>query len=133
VTIYIVTEGEYSDYHIEGTFSTEALAEGYIAAKGEKAGRSWDPGIEEWILDEDAGAEWRTQYRCALCPSDGGLLWEDENDALARPGKRSEDGWANEHAIVGTSYVSAEHAQKLAIEARQKWLRERTLTEEPAR
>lgn len=45
--IYIVTEGEYSDYHICAVFSTREKAEEYVQSHGT------DYGIEEYDLDED--------------------------------------------------------------------------------
>lgn len=45
--IYIVTEGEYSDYHICAVFSTIKKAKEYVQCHGT------DYGIEEYILDED--------------------------------------------------------------------------------
>lgn len=47
--IYIVTEGEYSDYSINNVFSTEEKAKEFIAERG--------GGIEEFELDPD----WRNE------------------------------------------------------------------------
>ena len=46
--IYLVTEGEYSGYHIEGVFSSRELAEKYIS------GDCKDGSIEEYYLDDKA-------------------------------------------------------------------------------
>lgn len=43
--IWVVTEGEYSDYAIVGTFSTKENAEACIAVLGDCT------RVEEWILD----------------------------------------------------------------------------------
>ena len=45
--IYIVTSGEYSEYHIDAVFSTKELADDYIQQNGT------DYGIEEYNLDEE--------------------------------------------------------------------------------
>lgn len=48
MTLYVVTEGEYSDYHIVGIYSTKEQAE---KVKKYHSGW-WDyPDIEEWELD----------------------------------------------------------------------------------
>jgi hypothetical protein len=47
--IYIVTSGEYSDYHILGTFSTKEIAEDFIALLGEP--EYSERRIEEFELD----------------------------------------------------------------------------------
>jgi len=50
VTVYVVLAGEYSDYSLEGVFSSRE--------KAEKFAERWDPGkpysvvrIEEWVVD----------------------------------------------------------------------------------
>lgn len=51
--IYVVTCGTYSDYHIEGIFSSKAKANAYIKKYGAKE-KFWDtPIIEEWILTKN--------------------------------------------------------------------------------
>jgi hypothetical protein len=50
--VYIVSEGEYSDYHINGVYSTKEKAE--FAHKLFGIGEDWDGKpveIEEWELD----------------------------------------------------------------------------------
>lgn len=50
--VYIVTEGCYSDYHIEACFSTKKKAQEFIN-NAKKVENFWDePTIEEWELDE---------------------------------------------------------------------------------
>lgn len=49
--VYIVTSGEYSDYHIDACFSTKQKAQEFIR-NAEKTEELWDrPRIEEWDLD----------------------------------------------------------------------------------
>lgn len=49
--VYIVTSGEYSDYHIDACFSTKQKAQEYIK-NVEKTKEFWGkPSIEEWDLD----------------------------------------------------------------------------------
>lgn len=45
---YVVTAGEYSDYRIEGVFSSREKAEEYINHSTDKDLN----GIDEWVLDE---------------------------------------------------------------------------------
>ena len=57
--IYIVTSGEYSDYHIDAVFSTKELAEDYIQHNGT------DYRIEECNLDEEIDRNtklWRVEF-----------------------------------------------------------------------
>lgn len=46
--VYVVTAGEYSDYRIEGIFSSRKKAEEYI----NNSTKMYLNGIDEWILDE---------------------------------------------------------------------------------
>lgn len=43
--VYLVTSGEYSDYHVDAVFSTRKMAKEYIDIKGT------DYGIEEYDID----------------------------------------------------------------------------------
>ncbi len=57
--IYIVTSGEYSEYHIDAVFSTKKLAEDYIQQNGT------DYRIEEYNLDEEIDRNtklWRVEF-----------------------------------------------------------------------
>lgn len=56
VTIFIVTQGDYSDYRIRAVFSSRELAETYVSGMGKKYDT---PEIEEWALD--AGEEFICQ------------------------------------------------------------------------
>jgi len=49
--VYIVTEGVYSDYHIEAVFSSKAEAEEYIDKLKELDYCYSEPQIEEWFID----------------------------------------------------------------------------------
>lgn len=52
--IYVVTDGEYSDYHIEACFSTKKKAQQYIKNVKKVQGKYYDPDIEEWDLDSSS-------------------------------------------------------------------------------
>ena len=45
--IYVVTSGRYSDYHIDGVFDNEKLAQGFIVAFANNT----DMNVEEWTLN----------------------------------------------------------------------------------
>lgn len=46
--VYVVTEGEYSSYHIQAIFSDCATAEKYCACRNRN-----EPEIEEWKIDDE--------------------------------------------------------------------------------
>ena len=52
--VYIVTDGEYSGYHIEACFSTKKKAQEYIKNSKKVNGKYYYPDIEEWELDSNS-------------------------------------------------------------------------------
>ena len=52
--VYIVTEGEYSDYRIEACFSTKKKAQEYVKNAEKIRSSYYYPYIEEWDLDEQS-------------------------------------------------------------------------------
>lgn len=110
-TIYVVTSGDYSDYGIEAMFSTREKAQAYIDARNLN---DYDEGreVNEWIVDEQEGWLMRPQWEAHIRNEPPSIR---DRDAAIRRGK--------EVAYI-TSYVSPEHALKLAAEVRQQWLRE---------
>lgn len=66
--IYIVTEGEYSDYHICAVYSTREKAEEYVQCKGT------DYKIEEHDLDEEIKRE--VKLWCVVFDLDNGEVIE---------------------------------------------------------
>src|SRR5436190_8000413 len=120
MTIYIVTEGTYSDYHIEGAFSSRERADEYVKIReGEKY--RYEVSVEEYELDEELKKSYITIYKIRVLLHDGRVdkEWEDRG--------YFKDNYSNKVIFrteaIGESVISKEHALKLAIEARQEWLR----------
>lgn len=123
--VYIVSDGEYSDYAIQGIFSTEVVANAYKDAC-HPLGQ-----VEAWDVDERAGASLRPCWKVMIQIDDGSVIetWSTQTEALG-----TERGGAFRFQAIGRcpvrvsalSYVSASHALKLAVEERQAWLREAT-------
>ena len=84
--IYIVTSGEYSDYHIDAVFTTKEKAVDYV----EQHGTCYN--IEEYDLDEEV--EKKTQlWHIVFCVEDGKL-----NEASPTS--------YNRNRVVDTCYIS---------------------------
>jgi len=49
-TVFVVTQGDYSDYHITGIYTKRELAQAAVEHV-EKEGGYYSPSIEEWIVD----------------------------------------------------------------------------------
>lgn len=124
--VYVVTAGCYSDYGIEAIFSTRELAEDYIVANPKKYSGYND--IAEWTVDERAGWVPRKGWYLHLGLSDGSVGNKGSETSTADPNARNEEPYFMPDYVRVTSYVSAEHALKLAVEARQAWLREKGIT-----
>lgn len=90
MTLYVLTRGEYSDYRIEGIYSTRELAERY-----EKfLPKSQNPYIEEWEIDKPplACSEGYTQVWRVWTGNDGEDCVEEDADDLDCYGGEMEDG-----------------------------------------
>lgn len=62
--VYVVTEGEYSDYHIVGAFATREAAEKYCAVRHGSCSDLGDPiNIEEYELQDGSNIQCDKVYR----------------------------------------------------------------------
>ena len=124
-TIYVVTNGCYSDYHICGVFTDETAAEEYCNALNDP-----DAQVEGWTANEKRGWVLRMVYVASIWLSSGNLYNEyshtEEGDPNLRvPDNSCEISGEGEQALVhARSFVSKGHAMKLAVEGRQAKLRE---------
>jgi len=127
MVLYVVTDGDYSDYHIEGVFSTAEEARDYVSQF------AYPPSVEEWTLDELAGAVMGPVYSVQIDLVTGEIRRQHEERKVRRP-----DGPCIVHGpwyergvprlLRVESPVSTDHALKVAVERRQQWLRERSPT-----
>lgn len=129
-TVYVVTSGEYSDYGIHAIFSTRALADAYIKrALAAPATYHSEFNVEEWYVDRESAARAHYVWTAGVLIADGSVPERGGHDEFAIPKSSAEvikavpvyDGNGIARA---RSHKSAEHALKLATEARQKHLRE---------
>ena len=139
-TIYAVTSGCYSDYGIVGIFLDKAAAEKCVYMINAGTHHGDDASIEEYV-----DGKWinmtkilRPLYISAIGLETGEDIesWKEKElvsvtDRTPRYGATSVvwekfmcDRIKEFHAI-GRSYISHEHAHKLAVEARQKFLAEK--------
>jgi hypothetical protein len=130
-TIYVVTTGCYSDYRIQAVFDDKPMAEAWVAEHNKDYDKDDDYAarIEKYPLNEQAGYIRRNLYCCAISLATGDVTHESNFEgSLASPHARAGEinvyPNPNCNEAVAESYVSAEHARKLAVEARQKHLRE---------
>ncbi len=141
--VYLVTSGSYSDYAIDGAFSTRELAQAYIdKAKGicqadgsyDVGNVYWasDAGIEEWPLDKESDAKQFTFWTVGMMADDGSVIEAVRSsqefghpESLVTQLAVPVPMYNNRLIIRVRSVKSGDHALKLAAEARQRWLRER--------
>ena len=133
-SVWVVDSGDYSDYRVNKIFSTKELAERWV---------NGDPefDIYEWPLDDDKEMIRRKCYSTTIYfvpyksfrgefkvgEINSGYVSFEEALPTARI-KPAILGNQNEFLIT-YSYISQEHANKLAIEGYQAWLRHRKLEE----
>ena len=128
--VWLYTEGSYSSYCVDAVFSTKEKADAYAAERGE------DGAIEEWDIDQFAGYVRRPWWMCRIDRETGDVIERGKGTEVISPHERGHveshksgrayprKGWYD--AITATSFVSEQHALKLAAEARQAHLRNQT-------
>ncbi len=132
--VHVVTTGQYSDYRIAAIFSARDAAERYLHVN-DTGEHPYDTGrIEEWSIDEISEPVSVIPWQASIDCDTGEIMWTHKANwsEVIQRGMRA--GPVDIHEvtdqprkawIIVTSYASEEHAKKLAIEARQKWLREK--------
>lgn len=131
-SVWVVQKGSYSDRRIIGIFSSEEAARDYLGDALPDDRMEYD--VEGWKLDAlkeerlvkvyhafveadgTAGPEDRYSYDYMVVSPD----WCDSSHPKSYP-----NGYTT--SACGKSTRSFEHAMKLAVEARQAWLRERAV------
>lgn len=137
-SVFVVTDGQYSDYHIVAIFATkeeaEAFTNGAVGSKS-RSGYESDVDIVEWLLGppKDDSDEYRPTWQVWVDLETGDLSKEQFTLAGNCEHQRHPERWSDSglHIIPGhyrlawgASTVSEEHALKVAAEARQAYLRE---------
>ena len=124
--IYLAASGEYSDYHIDGAFSTKE--------KADNCAKKNHGFVETFPLDERM--EWicRNAWQTSMYISDGRIdksfTHQNEWNVFAPPAIKirsiqHECDFKGFDCLTVSSYVSQTHSIKIAVELRQKILRER--------
>jgi hypothetical protein len=145
--VYIVTQGSYSDYRIAAVHSTRELAEAHVARLTELTDPN-EPAFGEYEVDEPGSIpEVVPEYYATIFLATGELFdghrprpdyrWPGAaSRKVAACGGGGERVWVNDGSysqqparIEVTSRVSQEHARKVAVERRQRWLRENKVVE----
>lgn len=122
--VYVATKGEYSDYRIVGVFSTQDKADECIS-KLERP-----TSVIEYEVDEMASAKEIPVYRCYIeLTADGKLVDLGSMEEFRAPRSVEVETYPASQRIYVSSAVSREHAEKVAIEKRQEWLRNQTRRE----
>lgn len=125
--VYVVTVGEYSDYHTEGIFSTREFAERFCS---ELIAIGDTPNIDEWVLNQRSNDRAMKVYVVTIDMQTGQV--QELGSAVRVVDPRytntvSFQRWCGKelHTVKQIdSAVSLEHAIKVAVEARQAFLRE---------
>lgn len=121
--VFIVTEGEYSDYGIVAVFLTREEAEDFLYSAHKRVAN-----IETWKigLPKD-GSMYRTVYNVFLDLVTGDELTAHRHESIELRPENWSYVWRNrsDKPYVGArSLVSFDHALKLAAEGRQRVLRD---------
>lgn len=123
--VFIVEHGEYSNYQIDGVFSSQEKVDEFLArrVRPESAlDESYD--VREVMVDEELEKFHLPFYQCNLRISDGAIEYEQDRSPDWHRPDYSEAFKFSDTTVIGYSVISAEHARKVAAEFRQKLLRE---------
>jgi len=132
-TVYVVTTGCYSDYSIRGVFSSEAKAKRYIVNCKASADCYWTDfnDIEKYALDAGLLERSFHCWNCGIALDNGQVLEAvQESTRYGIPHSKTyvaEDvpRYNGRGIVRAESHKSAAHSHKIAVEARQKYLREK--------
>jgi len=146
--VYVVTSGEYSDYHIVCVFLDRAAAQKYCEHRNRsvnKGGPYDECEVEEYPLNVAGKDVLKQRFEARIDIATGDVTdlpsrgyditpanartehdcedyqWEYAGQVLW--GEDTTDADGTQIAVDVVSYVSQEHARKLAVEARQAHLR----------
>lgn len=127
----MVTHGCYSDYTVDGIFSSHKLAKEYCDRKTAAAQNCYcgsDTDIVETILDQESAAIEYTRYSVGMMLDDGSLKEGPHEQQIFDVPKLDVSTckppcYDYRPIVRARSHKSAKHAMKLAVEARQEWLR----------
>jgi len=144
--VFIVTTGHYSDYSIRRCFSTQELANEYVEMCEQDRGIGDRVRVEVFTLDGGTTEALFEEWSCWIDYNTGEIEHTDHRKFIANKAEQEQEGrgkwWdltkrtrsgkkINEYpGAQADSYVSKDHATKLAIEARQAWLRDNTPKEQ---
>lgn len=126
MTVYVLTTGFYSDYTIRGVFSTRELAQ--VAAEMWKKIGNYGEEIAAYTVDESADPVIKDSWCITLRMKDGKVEqnYPGGKVVVARAARGTCSNPPIGGRVQACSYVSAKHAMKLAVECRQRILRQAT-------
>jgi hypothetical protein len=116
--VIVLTSGEYSAYSISGVFSSLEKAREYANRRNPKE-LSWN--FEEYEIDAGEKELMYTFYRAVINIEDGSIWEHGKIERWGIPSNVIRDEGTK--IIEVESSISQEHANKLAVEARQAYLR----------
>lgn len=142
--VYVVERGCYSDRYVSGVFSSLEMAEADIALRTEGKRSTWNSegDVTEYEMDEEVGDVKRPLWRAYIDLDTGEIKLMGSHMHYGKPSERSQAPKENDcrastqmspwgwhfGRLYGEAYsfVSQEHAVKLAVEFRQLRMRERS-------
>ena len=135
--VYAVNTGCYSDYRIVGIYSTKSKAEEYME-KCRNSDACWSKDfndIEVFILDQGLQEREFTRYSVGVFVDTGEVKEDYAQNYWGLPQNKVTQTakipcYRNRLMIRAESFKSKAHAIKLAVEARQAYLRKQTEPEE---
>lgn len=131
--VYIVTTGEYSDYRIVAVFAARQEAETYTNGSEKPEGKPehTETNIEEWEFGPPDGTVFFQRVYHHSLKLDGSddfvsTSWKEVPQEYTQvntvPDMNTWSKYPWRYCAIAESVISAKHAKKLAVEARQAWI-----------
>lgn len=137
MTVYVVTRGEYSDYHIEAIFTNKEQAVLYCATH--ESGYGWEPPeIEEWEADEhkfENNVPVKKSWKARVDVRTRNIKAIDEGFTIRSVNEVKESGhwYANPFYFVTVTLgkdSTREQAEKAIFDRLAQWLYEKSMKED---
>jgi len=130
--VFVITHGSYSSYTIHAVFSSRKLAQEFLGKLKAADDYRADGEIEVWELDKETDVKVLEVWRCGILLDTGEVKEKPYMNVKVERRFRGRviqsatkiPLYQNRRMSRVESTVSAKHCLKLAVEERQRWLRE---------
>lgn len=117
-SVFVVNTGEYDDSYVVAAFSTAEKASEFIGSPDDPA-REEHYRVEEWPVDLLPPLVWSDRWDVEMQPDGSATVRHSQR--TDRVTQDNGEAWAyHDGCVHAYSWISADHAMKLAAECREE-------------